>query len=102
MFDYLQGLSMWENSERKLSISLSNVSGHKETYQFNITGLPEKWKVSGLPVDTFGIENNGRKTYDLSGLADTISDYIIKCSLILTRSSASDNIRSLYLRRIFK
>ena len=101
MFDYLQEPYIQVNSERKLTVSVSNVSGHKETYRFNIKGLPEKWKASGLPVDTFGIEKDGKKIYDLSVLADTISPDTVKCGLILTRGSDSDNIPFTLFRKDF-
>ena len=56
---------------RKLTLSVSNVTGNKEIYKLKITGLPEKWEVSGLPADTLGVEKDGKRTFDLSILANT-------------------------------
>ena len=49
VFDYLQEPFIQEKVARKLTLSVSNVTGNKEIYKLAITGLPEKWEVSGLP-----------------------------------------------------
>ena len=77
---------------RKLTVSVSNVTGNRELYKLKITGLPEKWEISGLPADTFGVEKDGKKTLDLSILANAISSDTTRLSLLLTRGADSDSI----------
>jgi uncharacterized membrane protein len=81
-----------ETMARKLAVSVSNVTGSKEFYKLKISGLPEKWEISGLPADTFGIEKNGKKTLDLSILANSITSDTTRLSLLLTRGADSDSI----------
>ncbi|MCJ7446655.1 MAG: ADP-ribosylglycohydrolase family protein [Bacteroidales bacterium] len=92
IFDYLQEPFIQEDMVRKLAVSVSNVAGNKELYKLSITGLPEKWEVSGLPADTFGVEKGGKKTLDISILANSISSDTIQLSLLLTRGADSDAI----------
>jgi ADP-ribosylglycohydrolase len=92
IFDYLREPFIQEDMVRKLAVSVSNVTGNKELYKLNITGLPEKWEVSGLPADTFGVEKGGKKTLDISILANSISSDTILLSLLLTRGADSDTI----------
>lgn len=54
--------------------------------------IPEKWEVSGLPADTLGVDKDGKKTLDLSILANAISLDTIRLSLLLTRGTDSDSI----------
>jgi hypothetical protein len=92
IFDYMQEPFIQETMARKLAVSVSNVTGNKEYYKLEISGLPEKWEISGLPADTFGIEKDGKKTLDLSILADSISSDTTRLSLLLTRGADSDSI----------
>ena len=92
IFDYIQEPFIQKNTARNLTVSVSNVTGNKELYKLNITGLPEKWQVSGLPADTFGVEKDGKKTFDLSVLADAISSDTIRLNLMLARGVDSDSI----------
>jgi hypothetical protein len=99
IFDYLQEPYIQEDIARKLSISVSNVTGNKELYKLNITGLPEKWEVSGLPADTFGVEKNAKKTLDMSILANSILSDTIRLSLLLTRGVDSDRIPFTFFKK---
>jgi hypothetical protein len=92
IFDYIQEPFIQETMARKLTVSVSNVTGNKEFYKLEISGLPEKWEVSGLPADTFGVEKDGMKTLDLSILANSISHDTIRLGLSLTRGADSDSI----------
>jgi hypothetical protein len=92
IFDYLQEPYIQEDIARKLSISVSNVTGNKELYKLNIANLPEKWEVSGLPADTFGVMKNEKKTLDMSILANEILSDTIRLRLLLTRGADSDTI----------
>jgi ADP-ribosylglycohydrolase len=66
MLDYLKEPYIDENTERKIIFTVSNESGKKDSYKLKVTGLPEKWTVSGMPADTFGVEKGGKKIFDLS------------------------------------
>jgi ADP-ribosylglycohydrolase len=92
MLDYLQEPFIQEKMARKLTISVSNVTGNRELYKLYIKGLPEKWEVTGLPADTIGLEKDGKKTLDLSILANAILSDTIRLSLLLTRDADSDSI----------
>jgi len=92
IFDYLQDPFIQETVARKLTVSVSNVTGNRETYKLKITGLPEKWEVSGLPADTFGVDKDGKKTLNLSIMANAISSDTIRLGLLLTRGADSDSI----------
>jgi hypothetical protein len=92
IFDYLQDPFIKETIARNLTVSVSNVTGNRELYKLKITGLPEKWEVSGLPADTFGIDKDGKKTFDLSIVANVISHDTIRLGLSLTRGVDSDSI----------
>jgi hypothetical protein len=92
IFDYLQEPFIQETFARKLTVSVSNVTGNRELYKVRITGLPEKWEISGLPADTFGVEKDGKKTLDLSILANSISLDTIRLGLLLTRDADLDSI----------
>jgi ADP-ribosylglycohydrolase len=99
LFDYLQEPFIQEKVARNLAVSVSNVAGNRETYKLKITGLPEKWEVSGLPADTFGIDKDGKKTFDLSVLANAISRDTIQLNLLLTRGADSDSISFTFLKK---
>jgi hypothetical protein len=60
IFDYMQEPYIQETMTRKLAVSVSNVTGNKEYYKLGISGLPDKWEISGLPADTFGVEKAGK------------------------------------------
>ncbi|MCX6301074.1 MAG: ADP-ribosylglycohydrolase family protein [Bacteroidia bacterium] len=92
ILDYLQEPFIQEDIARKLSVSVSNVTGNKELYKLNIADLPEKWEVTGLPADTFGIMKNDKKTLDMSILANEILSDTIRLRLLLTRGADSDTI----------
>jgi ADP-ribosylglycohydrolase len=92
IFDYLQEPFIQETVARKLTVSVSNVTGNRETYKLKISGLPEKWEVYGLPADTFGVAKDGKKTLDLSIKANAISSDTIQLGLLLTRGADSDRI----------
>jgi hypothetical protein len=92
IFDYLQEPFIQEPMARNLTVSVSNVTGNRELYKLKITGLPEKWEVSGLPADTFGIDKNGKKTLDLKILANATSHDTIRLGLQLKRGVDSDSI----------
>jgi ADP-ribosylglycohydrolase len=92
VFDYLKEPYIQEKIAHKLTFSVSNVKGDKEIYKFIIKGLPESWQVSGLPADTVNIEKNGKKTFDLSILADEIKTDTVRLGLILERGADSDSI----------
>jgi ADP-ribosylglycohydrolase len=92
IFDYLQEPFIQETKARNLTVSVSNVTGNRELYKLKITGLPEKWEVSGLPADTFGIDKNGKKTLDLKILANATSHDTIRLGLQLKRGVDSDSI----------
>ena len=92
IFDYMQEPFIQENTARKLTVSVSNVTGKKEFYELKISGLPEKWEISGLPADTFGVNKDAKKTLDLSILANSISSDTTRLSLLLTRGADSDSI----------
>ncbi len=91
-FDYKQEPFIQEAIARKLNVSVTNVSENKESYKLRINGLPEKWQVSGLPADTFEIAKDGKKTLDLSILANAIPVDTIRLNLLLTRGADSDSI----------
>jgi len=101
IFDYLQEPCIQENMTRKLTVSVSNVAGNRESYKLSITGLPEKWEISGVPADTFGVEKGGKKTLDISILTNSISSDTIQLNLLLTRGSDSDTIPFTLFRNIF-
>jgi uncharacterized membrane protein len=88
----LQEPFIQETVARKLTVSVSNVTGNREIFKLKITGLPEKWEVSGLPADTLGVDKDGKKTLDLSILANSISSDTTRLSLLLTRGTDSDSI----------
>jgi hypothetical protein len=92
IFDYLQEPFIQETVARKMTVSVSNVTGNREIFKLKITGLPEKWEVSGLPADTLGVDKDGKKTLDLSILANSISSDTTRLSLLLTRGTDSDSI----------
>jgi len=86
---------------RNLSVSVSNISGNKESYKLKISGLPEKWEITGLPADTFGVEKDGNKTLNLSILANSISSDTIRLGLLLTRGTDSESIPFTFSRKKF-
>jgi hypothetical protein len=86
---------------RNLSVSVSNISGNKESYKLKISGLPEKWEITGMPADTFGVEKDGNKTLNLSILANSISSDTIRLGLLLTRGTDSDSIPFTFSRKKF-
>jgi hypothetical protein len=92
IFDYMQEPFIQETMARNLAVSVSNVTANKEFYKLEISDLPEKWEISGLPADTFGVEKDGKKTLDLSILANSISSDTTRLSLLLTRGADSDSI----------
>lgn len=92
MFDYLEEPYIIEEIPRKLIVSVSNVTGNKETYKLYINDLPGKWEVSGLPADTFGLEKGGKKVLDLSIIANEIISDTTCLNLVLTRGSDSDTV----------
>jgi ADP-ribosylglycohydrolase len=92
VFDYLEEPFIQENIAHNLKVSVSNVSGNRETYRLNVTGLPEKWQISGFPADTFGVGKDEKKTFKLSLLANKIASDTIRLSLVLARGSDSDNV----------
>jgi ADP-ribosylglycohydrolase len=92
VLNYLHEPLFQETVARKLTVSVSNVAGRKETYSLRISGLPEKCEISGIPADTFGIEKAGKKTLDLSFLANSISPDTVQLNLLLTRGADSDSI----------
>ena len=92
VFDYLEEPFIQENIAHNLKVSVSNVSGNRETYRLNVTGLPEKWQISGFPADTFGVGKDEKKTFELSLLANKIASDTTRLSLVLARGSDSDNI----------
>jgi hypothetical protein len=99
IFDYMQEPYIQETMTRKLAVSVSNVTGNKEYYKLGISGLPDKWEISGLPADTFGVEKAGKKTLDLSILANSISSDTTRLSLLLTRGADSDSISFTLFKR---
>jgi hypothetical protein len=92
MLDYEKEPIIVENIERKFQITVSNVTEKRETYSLNVEGKPEKWNLSGMPADTFGIEKGGNRVFDLSFLADKKSTDTTKMDLILQRGSDKDLI----------
>ncbi len=92
MLDYLKEPYISENVSRMLTVSVSNVTDKREIYKLHINGLHEKWGISGLPADTFGIEKGGKKLFELSVLTNILSSDTSRLSLVLTRKTDSDSI----------
>jgi uncharacterized membrane protein len=92
VFDYQKEPFILEKIEHKLAVSVSNVKGEKETYKLSIKGLPDNWQVSGLPADTVSIGKDGKKTFDLSVLANEIKTDTVRLGLVLQRGADSDSI----------
>ena len=92
VFDYQKEPFILEKIEHKLAVSVSNVKGEKETYKLSIKGLPDNWQVSGLPADTVSIGKDGKKTFDLSVLANEIKIDTVRLGLVLQRGADSDSI----------
>ena len=92
VFDYLQEPYIQEKTARKLTASVSNVKGVKEIYKLSIKGLPDDWLVSGLPADTVSIQKDGKRTFDLSILANKIKTDTIRLGLVLERGTDTDSI----------
>jgi len=90
--DYLQEPFIRENTAREIAVTVSNVTGNMEFYKLSVTGLPEKWEVTGLPADTFGLAKNGKKKLELFILANTISSDTSQLHLLLERGADSDKI----------
>jgi ADP-ribosylglycohydrolase len=92
IFDYLQEPTIQKDIARKLSVSVTNVTGNKELYKLSISGLPEKWEVSGLSTDTFGLQKNVKKILDISILANEVLSDTTQLKLSLIRGADSDTI----------
>jgi ADP-ribosylglycohydrolase len=92
VFDYLQEPFILEKTARKLTASVSNVKGDKEIYKLSINGLPDNWQVSGLPADTVTIQKDGKRTFDLSILANEIKTDTIRLGFVLHRGTDSDSM----------
>jgi ADP-ribosylglycohydrolase len=90
--DYLQEPFIEDNTLRKIQVSVSNVSGTKETYRFSINNLPDFIKVSGLPADSVGIEKDGKKVFDISFLANPVKSDTICMEFMLARGQDKDAI----------
>ncbi len=92
MLDYQKEPYIEENIERKIIITVSNVTENRETYRMNVEGLPEKWNLTGMPSDTFGVNKGVNKIFNLSFLADKNSSDTTKMYLAFQRGSDKDLI----------
>jgi ADP-ribosylglycohydrolase len=92
MLDYMKEPYIEENVERKISFTVSNVTDKRATYRFDVTGLPEKWNISGMPADTFGVEKGGKKIFDLSILASFPSKDTARTNFVFSRGADRDTV----------
>jgi hypothetical protein len=92
ILDYKEEPYISQNEERKMTFSVSNVSGKKEVYRLNVSALPDKWNLSGLPADTFGIEIGGKKVFDLSFLTSIVPPDTSRMTLKLECGTDADFI----------
>lgn len=99
MFDYLDEPYILDNIPRKLAVYLSNVSGRKESYKLEITGLSEKWQVTGLPADTFGVEKEGKRNFEFSIVGNSSLADTTRMNLILSRGIDTDTVPFTLLRK---
>jgi ADP-ribosylglycohydrolase len=92
LFDYLQEPYIQEKIARKLTISISNITGNRDIFKMKIAGLPEKWEVSGFPADTFSVEKKGNKSFEFSVISDKILSDTTQLNFVLARGIDSDTI----------
>lgn len=91
-FDYIKEPYISDAKERKLAFSVSNVTGKNEIYKLGIEGLPENWKVTGLPQDTVIVKKNGKLNFEFSIFSDMIKVDTIRLGMLLERGSDVDKI----------
>lgn len=92
MFDYLNEPYITGNVARNFTVSVSNVTENKGTYNLHVAGLPESWKISGLPADTVSIGKNEKKEFNVSVTADKINADTTRLQMIIATGSVSDSI----------
>ena len=92
MLDYIIEPYFEENVPRKLTLSISNVSEHKESYKVGIQGLPDKWIISGLPADTFGVEKGQKRVFDFSVFTNAAISDTNRLKMILSRGPDKDTV----------
>lgn len=92
MLDYLQEPYIQADLTRKLELSVSNLTEGNGAFKLSVTGLPEKWEISGLPADTFSLGKGDKKALELSILAGEITSDTTRLNLVLTSGTRSDII----------
>jgi ADP-ribosylglycohydrolase len=99
LFDYLTEPVIRENTMHKLVVSISNITGKKEIYRLKVSGLPEKWEITGIPANEFSLKKNSKRSFELSFLPESIQSDTIRMNLELVRGTDSDSVPFTFFKR---
>jgi hypothetical protein len=98
MLDYQKEPFIAESAERKIIFTVCNVTGKREIYRMSLTGMPDTWRVSGMPADTFGVGKDGNRIFDLSFLAAKMIPDTARMNIMIERGEEKDAIPLTLLR----